>query len=172
MEFHPQLCQTELRSVCKEYGVCFQAYSSLGRGELLSHPVVLEVAKNCDRTPAQVKTIDKKHLYKKHFMVHLKSICAFLSGVVALGCATGCPGAPQIIQPRQDTEEHGAVWLFTQWCRHGQTVSFGLWPQVLLGPIRCGLTHRGMNVFFISLLLLWLEFTASLWKNQSKPCSW
>ncbi|XP_075890247.1 glyoxal reductase [Nelusetta ayraudi] len=54
VEFHPQLCQTELRSVCKEYGVCFQAYSSLGRGELLSHPVVLEVAKNCDRTPAQV----------------------------------------------------------------------------------------------------------------------
>lgn len=54
VEFHPQLCQIELRSVCKEYGVCFQAYSSLGKGELLSHPVVLEVAKNCDRTPAQV----------------------------------------------------------------------------------------------------------------------
>uniref|UniRef100_A0A674NF13 Protein phosphatase 2 regulatory subunit B'beta n=1 Tax=Takifugu rubripes TaxID=31033 RepID=A0A674NF13_TAKRU len=54
VEFHPQLCQDELRSVCKEYGVCFQAYSSLGRGELLHGPVVLEVAKNCGRSPAQV----------------------------------------------------------------------------------------------------------------------
>lgn len=61
VEFHPQLCQTELRSMCKEYGVCFQAYSSLGKGELVPDPVVLEVAKNCDRTPAQVNT-EKKHL--------------------------------------------------------------------------------------------------------------
>lgn len=54
VEFHPRLCQTELRSVCKEYGVCFQAYSSLGQGDLVTDPVVMEVAKNCDRTPAQV----------------------------------------------------------------------------------------------------------------------
>ncbi|XP_031144216.1 glyoxal reductase-like isoform X3 [Sander lucioperca] len=54
VEFHPRLCQTELRSVCEEYGVCFQAYSSLGKGELVTDPVVMEVAKNCERTPAQV----------------------------------------------------------------------------------------------------------------------
>uniref|UniRef100_A0A3Q3FNV6 Zgc:101765 n=1 Tax=Labrus bergylta TaxID=56723 RepID=A0A3Q3FNV6_9LABR len=54
VEFHPQLCQTELRSVCEEYGVCFQAYSSLGKGELTAHHVVMEIAKNCGRTPAQV----------------------------------------------------------------------------------------------------------------------
>ncbi|XP_038586569.1 uncharacterized oxidoreductase YtbE isoform X2 [Micropterus salmoides] len=54
VEFHPRLCQTELRSVCEEYGVCFQAYSSLGKGELITDPVVMEVAKNCERTPAQV----------------------------------------------------------------------------------------------------------------------
>ncbi|XP_059211024.1 glyoxal reductase-like [Centropristis striata] len=53
-EFHPKLCQTELRSVCEEYGVCFQAYSSLGKGELVTDPVVMEVAKNCERTTAQV----------------------------------------------------------------------------------------------------------------------
>ncbi|XP_029022816.1 uncharacterized oxidoreductase YtbE isoform X2 [Betta splendens] len=53
VEFHPQLCQTELRRVCAEYGVCFQAYSSLGQGDLLTDPVVLEVAKKCKRTPAQ-----------------------------------------------------------------------------------------------------------------------
>ncbi|KAF7657340.1 hypothetical protein LDENG_00027610 [Lucifuga dentata] len=54
VEFHPQLCQTELRRVCKEQGVCFQAYSSLGKGELVNNPVVMEVAKSCERTPAQV----------------------------------------------------------------------------------------------------------------------
>ncbi|XP_062300402.1 uncharacterized oxidoreductase YtbE-like [Scomber scombrus] len=54
VEFHPQLCQAELRSVCEEFGVCFQAYSSLGKGELVTDPVVMEVAKNCARTPAQV----------------------------------------------------------------------------------------------------------------------
>ncbi|XP_030193874.1 uncharacterized protein LOC115529359 [Gadus morhua] len=53
-EFHPRLCQTELRRVCEEQGVCFQAYSSLGKGELVKHPVVMEVAKGCERTPAQV----------------------------------------------------------------------------------------------------------------------
>lgn len=57
VEFHPQLCQAELRSVCKEYGVCFQAYSSLGKGELLNDPVVVEVAKNCVRSPAQVNIL-------------------------------------------------------------------------------------------------------------------
>lgn len=54
VEFHPQLCQTELRRVCKEYEVCFQAYSSLGRGELVTDPIVMEMAKKCGRTPAQV----------------------------------------------------------------------------------------------------------------------
>lgn len=54
VEFHPQLCQTELRRVCEEQGVCFQAYSSLGKGELVNNPVVMEVAKGCGRTPAQV----------------------------------------------------------------------------------------------------------------------
>ncbi|XP_036967849.1 uncharacterized oxidoreductase YtbE-like [Acanthopagrus latus] len=54
VEFHPRFCQSELRRVCEEYGVCFQAYSSLGKGELVSDPVVMEVAKTCECTPAQV----------------------------------------------------------------------------------------------------------------------
>lgn len=54
VEFHPRLCQAELRSLCEEYGVCFQAYSSLGKGELVTDPLVMELAKNCERTPAQV----------------------------------------------------------------------------------------------------------------------
>ncbi|XP_065104838.1 glyoxal reductase [Paramisgurnus dabryanus] len=54
VEFHPKLVQNELRALCKETGVCFQAYSSLGTGLLLSDPVVQDVAKRCGRTPAQV----------------------------------------------------------------------------------------------------------------------
>ncbi|XP_074555390.1 glyoxal reductase-like [Halichoeres trimaculatus] len=54
VEFHPQFCQTELRSVCEEHGVCFQAYSSLGKGQLIADPVIMEVAKNYGRTTAQV----------------------------------------------------------------------------------------------------------------------
>ncbi|XP_033839491.1 glyoxal reductase [Periophthalmus magnuspinnatus] len=54
VEFHPRLGQPELRALCTKFGVFFQAYTSLARGELFSDPVVLEVAKACNRTPAQV----------------------------------------------------------------------------------------------------------------------
>ncbi|XP_062850253.1 glyoxal reductase [Trichomycterus rosablanca] len=54
VEFHPRLAQRGLRALCEENGVCFQAYSSLGTGVLLSDPVVQEVAERCGRTPAQV----------------------------------------------------------------------------------------------------------------------
>ncbi|XP_030636605.1 uncharacterized protein LOC115817445 [Chanos chanos] len=54
VEFHPKLCQRDLRSLCAETGVCFQAYSSLGTGVLLSDPAVQAVAERCGRTPAQV----------------------------------------------------------------------------------------------------------------------
>ncbi|XP_077444852.1 aldo-keto reductase Mvan_2161-like [Stigmatopora argus] len=54
VEFHPLECQSELRRVCRESGVCFQAYTSLGRGELLAEPAVVRVADDHQRTPAQV----------------------------------------------------------------------------------------------------------------------
>ncbi|XP_061620585.1 aldo-keto reductase Mvan_2161 isoform X1 [Phyllopteryx taeniolatus] len=54
VEFHPLECQAELRRVCQEFGVCFQAYSSLGMGELLADPMVVQVAETCQRTPSQV----------------------------------------------------------------------------------------------------------------------
>lgn len=54
VEFHPRLLQPELRALCAQHGVIFQAYTSLGRGELFTDPVVLEVAKNYSRSPAQV----------------------------------------------------------------------------------------------------------------------
>lgn len=53
-EFHPALCQRELMRTCRESGVCFQAYSSLGKGALLQEPQVQAVARECSRTHAQV----------------------------------------------------------------------------------------------------------------------
>ncbi|KAL6470175.1 hypothetical protein MHYP_G00212940 [Metynnis hypsauchen] len=54
MECHPRLVQRELRDMCKEAGIHFQAYSSLGKGALLKEPEVKAVAEGCGRTPAQV----------------------------------------------------------------------------------------------------------------------
>ncbi|KAJ8007809.1 hypothetical protein DPEC_G00098040 [Dallia pectoralis] len=54
VEFHPCLAQGELRQLCREKGVCFQAYSSLGTGSLLQDPMVVQVAKGCGQSPAQV----------------------------------------------------------------------------------------------------------------------
>ncbi|TRY54139.1 hypothetical protein DNTS_034824, partial [Danionella cerebrum] len=53
-ECQPMLTQRELRDLCKETGIHFQAYSSLGKGTLLAEPRVLNIAKQCGRTPAQV----------------------------------------------------------------------------------------------------------------------
>ncbi|TSL34637.1 Prostaglandin F synthase [Bagarius yarrelli] len=54
VEFHPRLAQRELRALCKKSGVCFQAYSSLGTGILLSDPQVRKMAESYGKTPAQV----------------------------------------------------------------------------------------------------------------------
>ena len=101
VEFHPRLCQTELRRVCEEYGVCFQAYSSLGQAELVSDPVVMEVAKTCERTPAQVNCLTK-HVMLMFFRSFLQTLFCVPAGVAALGCAAGRPGAPQVLKSRQN----------------------------------------------------------------------
>ncbi|XP_023650167.1 uncharacterized oxidoreductase YtbE [Paramormyrops kingsleyae] len=54
VEFHPKLAQKELRELCGNAGICFQAYSSLGTGTLVTEPVVLSVADGCRHSPAQV----------------------------------------------------------------------------------------------------------------------
>lgn len=54
VEFHPRLAQKDLRAFCEKKGVCFQAYSSLGTGVLLSDPLVQKIAESCGKTPAQV----------------------------------------------------------------------------------------------------------------------
>ncbi|XP_058251617.1 glyoxal reductase [Hemibagrus wyckioides] len=54
VEFHPKLAQKELIALCEKSGVCFQAYSSLGTGVLLSDHLVQVMAERCGKTPAQV----------------------------------------------------------------------------------------------------------------------
>ena len=58
VECHPALQQRELRAACAAAGVAVVAYSPLGAGQLLAHPVVAEVAARTGRTPAQVLLLD------------------------------------------------------------------------------------------------------------------
>ncbi|XP_077180326.1 glyoxal reductase-like [Paroedura picta] len=54
VEFHPQLAQSELLDFCRQKGIHLQAYSSLGTGQLVGRPEVVNVAERQGRTPAQV----------------------------------------------------------------------------------------------------------------------
>lgn len=54
IELHPQLQQDELREFHREHGIATEAWSPLGRGQLLDDPTVGEIASKHGRTPAQV----------------------------------------------------------------------------------------------------------------------
>ncbi|XP_055594260.1 aldose reductase A-like [Uranotaenia lowii] len=57
VEWHPQHFQPELLQLCRKENIFLQAYSSLGTSdytELRENPVVVEVAKRLERTPAQI----------------------------------------------------------------------------------------------------------------------
>ena len=54
IELHPFLQQRETRVLCKKHDIVVQAYSPLTRGRRLDHPVVNEIARRVQRTPAQV----------------------------------------------------------------------------------------------------------------------
>lgn len=55
-ECHPYLPAGEVRQLCREEGIVFQAYASLGAGalDLLTHPTVAGVARERGVTPGQV----------------------------------------------------------------------------------------------------------------------
>jgi len=55
-ECHPLLPATNVRQLCNDHGIVFQAFASLGSESLalVNHEVVKSVAKNVDKTPAQV----------------------------------------------------------------------------------------------------------------------
>ncbi|MBJ7599054.1 aldo/keto reductase [Candidatus Nephthysia bennettiae] len=54
IEVHPGLQQRELREFCWDHDIVPEAYSPLARGEMLSHPVIVDLAAKYGRTPAQV----------------------------------------------------------------------------------------------------------------------
>ena len=54
IELRPRLQQPELRRYHAEHGILTEAWSPLGKGQLLDDPVIQEVASGHDRTPAQV----------------------------------------------------------------------------------------------------------------------
>jgi 2,5-diketo-D-gluconate reductase A len=54
VELHPRLQLPELRSFHAERGIATEAWSPLGRGQILNDPVINELAESIGRTPAQV----------------------------------------------------------------------------------------------------------------------
>jgi 2,5-diketo-D-gluconate reductase A len=54
IELHPRLQQPELRRFHAEHGILTEAWSPLGKGQLLDDPVIEDIASAHDRTPAQV----------------------------------------------------------------------------------------------------------------------
>jgi diketogulonate reductase-like aldo/keto reductase len=54
VEFNPFLYQKDLLEFCVGRGIQLEAYSPLTRGVRLRHPAVLDVARNCSKSPAQV----------------------------------------------------------------------------------------------------------------------
>jgi diketogulonate reductase-like aldo/keto reductase len=70
VEFHPLLQQNSLRAYCESKGILMCAYTSLGApgsfygsGDVMSHPIISEIAQKMGKTPAQVIlrwTISKK----------------------------------------------------------------------------------------------------------------
>ena len=54
IEVHPRFPQIELRSFCQNNNIAIVAYSSLGVGDLLHHPSVMQIATGCKCSSAQV----------------------------------------------------------------------------------------------------------------------
>lgn len=54
IELHPRFNQAELRELHAHLGIATEAWAPLGRGSVLGHPTVIDVAQRTGRTPAQV----------------------------------------------------------------------------------------------------------------------
>ncbi len=54
VEIHPYLVQDELRAFDTEHGIATEAWSPIAQGLVLDDPVIVQIAKDHDRTPAQV----------------------------------------------------------------------------------------------------------------------
>ena len=54
IELHPGQPQTETLEFCRANGILVEAWSPMGRGALLEHPLITGIAARLGRTPAQV----------------------------------------------------------------------------------------------------------------------
>jgi 2,5-diketo-D-gluconate reductase A len=54
VELHPGFQQPELRAFHREHGIATGAWSPLGQGAALTHPVITRLAERHEKTPAQV----------------------------------------------------------------------------------------------------------------------
>ena len=54
IEFHPYYADWETIEYCKKHQITIEAYSPLGRGEVLNDPVIIEIAHHYHKTPAQI----------------------------------------------------------------------------------------------------------------------
>jgi len=54
VEYHPRLTQKELQTFCSSHGIQLQAWSPLMQGQLLSHPLLKDIADKHGKTPAQI----------------------------------------------------------------------------------------------------------------------
>ena len=54
VEYHPKLTQLELQNYLKQHNIQMEAWSPLMNGEILTNPVILEIAERHGKTAAQV----------------------------------------------------------------------------------------------------------------------
>lgn len=54
VELHPLLIQTELRNYCSKHEIQIEAWSPLGQGNLMNHPLLQDIAAKYGKSPAQV----------------------------------------------------------------------------------------------------------------------
>jgi 2,5-diketo-D-gluconate reductase A len=54
IEVHPWLGNEDVRAVDAEHGIVTEAWSPLGRGQVLEDPTIVRIAENLGKTPAQV----------------------------------------------------------------------------------------------------------------------
>lgn len=54
IEVHPGQAQKETVTFCEAHGILVEAWSPMGRGQILDHPLIAETAARYGRTPAQL----------------------------------------------------------------------------------------------------------------------
>ncbi|WP_062109818.1 aldo/keto reductase [Bacillus niameyensis] len=54
VEYHPRLTQKEVQAFCKNNDIQLEAWSPLMQGQLINHPILMEIAKKYNKTVPQI----------------------------------------------------------------------------------------------------------------------